>query len=433
MSNFRDTIYALSTPPGKSAIAVIRISGGESINILKKISLAPPKKTRTTTLSTIIDGKNKIDNAICVIYKAPNSYTGEDMVELSLHGGSAVIKKMLEILKKQKDSRLAEKGEFTKRSLLNNKLDLNQVEGIADIINSETEAQRKQAFMQLQGKLSLEIKKISNLIKGVLANIEATIDFSDEELPKNMIKKTKEQIKNIISKLHDLLKSSNIGTKIRNGFVVSVVGKPNTGKSTFINYIAQREIAIVTDIPGTTRDAIEVFADFNGTPIKFYDTAGIRKPSNKVEKMGISKTYKIIENADINLVFISSLNEMKKYNNIKNAIFIKSKLDKHSPIIHKNIINISGKTGKGCEKIFKKITKKLNNKSLGEEINVSRERHIIAIEKTLENLEKSNEFKNYDLFAEDIRRALIEISKISGKNDVEDILEIIFNDFCIGK
>ena len=290
----KDTIFALASGPGKAAINIIRISGPSSIKTINSLSASKIQKQREAKLTKIFSGSGElIDQTITTIYKKPKSYTGEDMVEISTHGGNAVVKKLFEELKKRPMLRLAKPGEFTRRAFENNKLELTQVEAIADIVNSETEMQRKLAISHLSGVFFTNSKKIFNSLKKTLANIEAVIDFADEELPKNLYKEIKEQIENNIKETNSLISTANIGQSIRNGFLVVILGKPNTGKSSFINYISGKDISIVTSIPGTTRDLLESFLDINGLPIKFVDTAGIRsvykKSSklNKVEKIGI--------------------------------------------------------------------------------------------------------------------------------------------------
>ena len=290
----KDTIFALASGPGKAAISIIRISGPESIKTINSLSLKKIKKPREAKLHKLFSSSGElIDQTITTIFKKPKSYTGEDMAEICTHGGNAVIKKLFEELKTRPMLRLAKPGEFTKRAFENNKLELTQVEAIADIVNSETEIQRKQAISHLSGFFFTKSKKIFNNLKKTLANIEAIIDFTDEELPKNLYKEIKEQIENNIKETNSLISTANIGKSIRNGFLVVILGKPNTGKSSFINYISDKEISIVTNIPGTTRDLLESFLDIGGLPIRFIDTAGIRsayKKSNKlnkVEKIGI--------------------------------------------------------------------------------------------------------------------------------------------------
>ena len=430
-----DTIFALATPIGRSAVATIRISGLKALETVNKISLNMPQEHATAKLNTILlNNKEHIDQTITTIFKSPMSYTGEDVVEISTHGGSAVINKIIGILGRCNNLRLAEPGEFTRRAFENNKLDLTQVEAISDLVNSETEAQRKQAVNQLSGLFSNRIKKWSDRIIKNLANIEAAIDFSDQDLPKDLIIKVKEQNKNIINEIESYLGDNKIGEKIRSGFIVAILGKTNVGKSSFINKIAQRDLAIVTDEPGTTRDAIELFADFKGLPVKIFDTAGIRKTKNRVEYLGVEKSYLLSDIADINLVFLENEDDINKFKNFNNKIFVQSKSDINEKIYSNNnvIYYISSKTGEGIDKLIDKIYLKLlpNSKI---DTSVSRERHRIILKNTICYLKKSIDLKNIDVIAEDVRLALNEISKISGKKDVEDILDIIFNDFCIGK
>jgi len=326
MSKNKDTIYALSTPAGKSAIALIRISGSDSLKVLKKISLIKkiiPNKTNITFLKY---KKLTIDQVVVIYFKKPNSFTGEEMVEISCHGSPAIIVKISKTLQ-DLGIRLAEPGEFTRRSLLNDKIDLLQTESLADLINAETEKQRSLAVSGLSGELNAFINKIKDELKLILANTEALIDFADEDLPKNILKKITEQNKNIIKKIHSEINNSKISKPIRDGFVVSVVGKPNTGKSSFVNYVSKKEVSIVTNIPGTTTDTVTSIIDIDGYKFTFVDTAGLRKHKNKIEEIGIKKAEEIIKKSNINLVFLEK-NEHAQYRNIKNKIFIRSKLDK---------------------------------------------------------------------------------------------------------
>lgn len=436
MNKSKDTIFALATPTGKSALAVIRISGPQTFNAINSISSNMPNESNVATLNIIKDNNGAhIDKTITTKYISPRSYTGEDMVELTIHGGPATISKLLKILNEFKKLRLAEPGEFTRRAFENNKFDLTQVEAISDLINSETEAQRKQSLNQLSGLFSNRINKWSDKILNILADIEAAIDFSDEDLPDDIIVSAKEQIKNTYNEIEKYLKDGKIGEKIRSGFIIAILGKPNVGKSSFINCIAKRDIAIVTDEPGTTRDAIELFTDFKGLPVKFFDTAGIRKTSSKIEYLGVEKSYNISDIADINLIFIDNASCISDFAKFNNKIYVQSMTDINKIIMSKkNIYPISSKSGQGIDKLFDEIYKKITSNNLQiEDINVSRERHRKILKNTIKYLKLSLEIKNVDLFAEDVRLSFNEISKISGKKDVEDILDIIFNDFCIGK
>jgi len=431
MSKYNDTIYAQSTPPGRSAIAVLRVSGRDSLKILKKISTIKKTIPNKTYLTPLRYKKKIIDQVIIVYFKSPKSFTGQEMLEINCHGGAAIVKKISKILEGI-GVRLAEPGEFTKRALINNKIDLVQTESLSDLINAETEKQRSLAIKNLNGELSLFTEKINKDLNQILANTEAFIDFSDEDLPKNILKEIKEQNKNIIKKIEKELKNSKLSKPIREGFVVSVVGKPNTGKSSFVNFISKKEISIVTNIPGTTTDAISSAVDIGGYKFNFVDTAGIRKHRNKIEEIGIKKTSKIISDSDLSLVFIEK-NETNNYNNIKKKLFIKSKLDKRKkPKKERAITNISSVTGEGVDKLLKKIIKKLINNSQNEPT-FSRERHINIMENVLKELKSINFNESLDILAFKYREALRLSLEINQKFDIENILDIIFKDFCIGK
>ena len=430
MSKYNDTIYALSTSTGKSAIDVIRISGNNSLKILKKIILIKKIIPNKTNLIILKYKKEVIDRVILTYFKAPKSFTGQDVFEINCHGSPAVVKKISNILSFL-GARLAEPGEFTKRALMNNKLNLVQTESLSDLINSETEKQRSLAINNLSGGLSLFVEKINKKLTQLLANTEALIDFSDEDLPKNVLSKIKEQNKNIIQIIKNELKNSSISKPIRQGFVVSIVGKPNTGKSSFVNFISNKKISIVTSFPGTTTDAISSTLDLYGYKFTFMDTAGIRKHKNKIEEIGIKKTKEIISVSDLNLVFLEK-NEVDKYKNIKHKIFVKSKLDKRKKTNNSKITNISSVTGEGINKLLKKSKDMLIKKEKNEPI-FSRERHIMIMNNVFSILKSIDFNESLDIIAFKYREALRNSLEINQKFDIEDILDVIFKDFCIGK
>ena len=429
------TIFALSTVTGKSALAVIRISGPESHSIVKRVSKNMPNTPNLATFNEIIsNGGNVVDQSITTFFKSPKSFTGEDMVELTVHGSRAVIKKIYSIFLKEKRARIANPGEFTRRAFENNKLDLTQVEAIADIVNSETEIQRKQAISHLSGAFFKSSKKTFEKLKKILANVEAIIDFSEEELPEDLMVDIKEQIRNTIEEINKILDNSLSGISIRDGFLVAILGKPNTGKSSFLNYVSGKNMAIVTSQPGTTRDLIESFIDIGGYPIKLVDTAGIRETKDVVEKIGVEKAYQVSKDAIINIVFVQDKKDIKFFKNIKNTIFVKSKQDiTKKPFIDDCLYNISSINGYGIENLLSILKDKVEVKNPNEMQFISRERHAACLKSTVIHLEKSKNNKNVDIFAEDIRQALKIFSTLFGSVDIEDILDIIFNDFCIGK
>ena len=435
MREIKPTIFALSTPSGKSAIAIIRISGKHSYACINAISSNMPKKANISIFNEIKTEEGEIlDQTITTFFKEPKSFTGEDMVEVAIHGGPAVIKKILSMLSKTSGLKLAFPGEFTRRAFENNKLNLTQVEAIADIVSAETEMQRKQAISHLSGHFFKLTKDIFENIKKILANIEAMIDFSEENLPDNLLLDIKEHIENNIEKIHRILKKRSSGISIREGFLVAILGKTNSGKSSFINNVSGRDVAIVTNQPGTTRDLIESFVDVFGYPVKFVDTAGIRDSPDMVEKIGVERAISTSKEADVNIVFILNKKDISYFKSIKNPIFVRSKQDLNGENFEGGLFyNISSKNDYGISDLLKKISEKLEEKTPYENISISRERHAQCLLDAVYHLEKSRDEKNIDIFAEDIRQSLKSISSLFGNVDIEDILDIIFSDFCIGK
>ena len=431
----KDNIFAVATPAGKSAIALFRITGPNSHSLVKKISSNKKIKKNKTTINYILNKEKKpIDQTLTTYFFKPKSYTGENMVEISCHGGRSIIKEIsLQLI--GLGMRVAERGEFTRRSLENNKIDLVQAEAIGDLVDANTDKQRELAISGLQGKLKNFSNETSKKIKELLANVEAIIDFSDEELPDNLKKIIKEQRKNIILYLEKAIKDFELGRSIREGFVVSVVGKTNTGKSSFVNYVSGRDVSIVTNVPGTTTDVVESLIEINGFQIRFLDTAGFRKHKNPVEEIGIKKAIDASIKSDINLVFLKK-NEKKLYEKTNKKIFVRSKYDvlKNKNLEKdKEIADISSFSGYGVNRLLTKVVKKLTKGHRSEPPVVSRERHVLKLERCLQNIKCFNLDKNIDMAADDLRLGLREIQEIHHKFDIDEILDIIFNDFCIGK
>ena len=424
----KDTIFALATQRGKSGIAVFRVSGKGSHIIIKSISSKKKFKTNFATLNNLLDGKSVIDQTLTTFFKSPKSYTGEDMVEISCHGSISVINKISKTLLK-KQIRLAEPGEFTKRALMNDKLSVLEAETINDLVNAETENQRKIAIGNLSGNLDKFINEISNKQKKLLADIEAIIDFADEDLPKEIYKNVREQSKNIYKQIEKIIERSTLSKQIHVGFTITIIGKPNTGKSSFINYINNKEVSIVTNIPGTTTDLVTSTLDIKGDKYTFIDTAGIRKYKNLIEKIGIERSLESTEKSDLNIVFLKN-NEKKNYSKIKSKIFVKSKYDTNKKKI-KGVHSISSVSGYGIEPLIKTISSKLKKKPISGPV-FSRERHMESLKKSLVVL-KSLDLKEIDIAAENLRRSIMYIDGINQKFDIEKILDIIFSDFCIGK
>ena len=427
MKNLKDTIFALATQRGKSGIAVFRITGKHSHKLIKSISSKKKFRTNFASLNNILDGKTIVDQTLTTFFKSPKSYTGEDMVEISCHGSISVINKINKTLLK-KQMRLAEPGEFTKRALINNKLSVLEAETVNDLINAETENQRKIAIGNLSGNLDKLVNEISKN-KKLLADIEAIIDFADEDLPKEIYKNIREQNKNIYKQIENIIERSTLSRQIHNGFKITIIGKPNTGKSSFINYINNKEVSIVTNIPGTTTDLVSSTLDIQGDKYTFIDTAGIRKYKNLIEKIGIERSLESAEKSDLNIVFLKN-NEKKNYSKIKSKIFVKSKYDTNKKKIS-GVYNISSVSGYGIESLIKTISSKLKKIPISGPV-FSRERHMESLKKSLLLL-KGLDLKEIDIAAENVRRSIMYIDGINQKFDIEKILDIIFSDFCIGK
>ncbi len=428
MKKFNDTIFALSTIKGKSGVAVFRISGKSSHKNIISISSKKKFKTNFASLNNILDGNEIIDLTLTTFFKSPKSYTGEDMVEISCHGSISVINKITKTLLK-KQIRLAEPGEFTKRALMNDKLSVLEAETINDLVNAETENQRKIAIGNLSGNLDKFINEISNKQKKLLADIEAIIDFADEDLPKEIYKDMREQNKNIYKQIKNIIKRSSLSRQIHSGFTITIIGKPNTGKSSFINYINNKEVSIVTNIPGTTTDLVSSTVDIQGDKYTFIDTAGIRKYKNLIEKIGIERSLESAEKSDLNIIFLKN-NEKKNYSKIKSKIFVKSKYDTNKKKIS-GVHSISSVSGYGIKSLIKTISSKLKKKPISGPV-FSRERHMESLKKSLVLLENLD-LKEIDIAAENVRRSIMYIDGINQKFDIEKILDIIFSDFCIGK
>ena len=428
MNSFNDTIFALATQRGKSGIAVFRVSGKISHKKIKLISSKKKFETNVASLNNILDGKNVVDQTLTTFFKAPRSYTGEDMVEISCHGSISVINKITKTLLKNK-VRLADPGEFTKRALINDKITVLEAETINDLIGSETENQRKIAIGNLSGNLDRFVDDISKKLKKLLADVETVIDFADEDLPKEIYKTIMEHNKNICVLIEGVLKKSSLSKQINDGFKITIIGKPNTGKSSFINYINNKEVSIVTNIPGTTTDLVTSSLDIKGDKYIFIDTAGIRKYKNLIEKIGIERSLESAEKSDLNIIFLKN-NEKNNYKKINSKIFVKSKFDKDKKKF-KGVHNISAVSGHGIENLIKNISDKLRKKPVSGTI-FSRERHIEGLKNSLFLLKNLN-LKEIDIAAENIRRSIMYVRGINQKIDIEKILDIIFSDFCIGK
>ena len=442
------TIFALSSGPGISGVAIIRISGPDTKDVIKKLTSSSLPKPRLATIKKFnkINTNELIDEGILLWFPGPQSYTGEDMAEFHVHGSRAVIEAIHTSISKIKNCRLAEPGEFTKIAFQNEKINLLKAESISDLISSETEIQRQQAITIMSGKSSDKFNLIRKKLLKILTNVEAKIDFPEDDLPKDVIKNIKIDSKNIREEIEKILNDQKVGERIRGGFKIAIVGPANVGKSSLLNYLSKRDVAIVSEIAGTTRDVIEAHLNIDGYPVVVSDTAGIRDSKNEIEEKGIKLALKRAEDADLNIIILEpkSVDFTNFWNDLvdeKGIIAVNKsdlgiekldeKIKKYDPII------ISIKEEKNLDKLIYLIKEKLKNKFIAsEDTLITRERHRENLEQCLFHLKKfeeKNEQKDFDKAAEDIRLATRHLGVIVGKVDVEEILGSIFSDFCIGK
>ena len=442
------TIYALSTGPGVSGVAIIRISGPEASNVIKSLTGKEITKPRMAILRKInyINTSELIDEGIIIWFPGPESYTGEDMAEIHVHGGKAVVLALQKEISRIKNCRLAEPGEFTKLAFQNGKINLLKAESIADLISAETEIQRLQAVKIMKGKSSEKFNELREKLLKLLSFVEAKIDFPDEDLPEENLKKIKKDSSYVLTEINKILNDQKIGEIIREGFKIAIVGPTNAGKSSLLNNLSNREVAIVSEIAGTTRDVVETHLNIDGYPVIISDTAGIRDSKDEIEKKGIKLSLNKAENADLKLVVVDAknidlsgfLNDLLKNNAIlvvNKSDLLKEKLD--SEISKLNHVLISLKDNLNIDELILKIKNNLKNKFISEEdILITRERHRQHLQQCanhLRNFADKNNKKDFDKAAEDIRLATRHLGMIVGKVDVEEILGSIFNDFCIGK
>ena len=440
-------IYALSSGKGPSGIAIVRISGSDVYNICKRITKLKEIKVTEVNFCKFYNPKNDnvIDpEALLLWFPGPNSYTGEDLAELQIHGSNAVITALLTVLSEEKNCRLAEPGEFTKLALQNDKIDLLKAESIGDLIHSETELQRQQAVKLVQGNASNYYNDLREKIIKSLAFVEAKIDFAEEDLPEKVLKEAHKSIKKIHSAITHIIEDNKVGEKIRDGFRVSIIGEVNAGKSSLLNLLSKREVAIVSDEAGTTRDIIETYLNLDGYPVILADTAGIRDAKSEIEKKGISLAIGKSKEADLNIVVIDNSSkkiniEIQKIIN-QDTIILLNKSDVSDKRNHKfdvDTVLVSVKNNKNIDKLIYLIKTKLSKKfSSNNNVLITRERHRIKLNECLKELDKflkKDQSIDLELAAEDLRMATRHLGSIVGKVDVEEILGSIFKDFCIGK
>lgn len=441
-----ETICALSSAPGRAGVAVLRISGSRAREVLRSLAgLESPVPRRATLadLSRPEDGAI-LDRGLAVWFPAPASFTGEDVAELHIHGGRATVEAVLDALVDDLGLRHAEPGEFTRRAFENGKMDLTEVEGLADLIDAETEAQRRQALRQYDGALGRLYDGWREELIGALAYLEAHIDFPDEELPGDLFAEVRERVARLEAALRGHLADNRRGERLRDGVGIAIIGPPNVGKSSLLNTIARRDAAIVSATAGTTRDVIEVHLDLGGYPVTVADTAGIRDSADEIEQEGVRRALERAERADLRIIMIDASKngpldgEMMGLTG-DSALIVANKCDLAAPPsdlpgISGAIHSVSAKTGDGIGDLLAEI-ERLVAALFDEQAApaLTRSRHRTAVSETLEFLGKAGEGESIELVAEELRLAARALGRLTGRVEVEDLLDVIFRDFCIGK
>ena len=446
-----DTIVALATPPGVGAISVIRLSGPLSFKVVDDIFSGVIKidqaNTHTLHYGKVVDDNEIIDDVLVSVFKAPNSYTGEDCVEISSHGSPLIVQKIISLLLKSKNVNTAEPGEFTKRAFLNNRIDLTQAEAVADLINSRTMISLRGARNQLDGFLSSRVDELRSKLVNISSFVELELDFAEEEI--ELIQKNDliSRIKDIIYEIDALLNSYSFGRIIRDGVNVVIVGEPNVGKSSILNYLLKESRAIVSNIPGTTRDTIREEISIDGLLFKVHDTAGFRVAGDEIELEGVERSRTAVKNADL-ILFIGDVEigfseqvelEIIKLNPTAKIVKVLNKIDLGSRDSLSGDFKISAKTGQGMENFIHGLKEKALEESAYTEKDaiVSNIRHYQCLEKANENLEKAvkTASKNFsgEFIASDLRASEQALAEIIGAVTPDDILNNIFSKFCIGK
>lgn len=442
----QDTIFALASAPGRAGVAVVRVSGSQSYESLGQLTdkKCAPRMAILRHLKHP-DSRETIDHALVIPFKNPASYTGEDLVEYHLHGGRAVVDALLSFLEGQADHRMAEPGEFTRRAFENGKMDLTRAEAVADLIDAETAAQKAQALSQMGGALASLYEGWTQSLKEILAHMEADIEFPDEDLPEGISPELLPKIETLCGEISEHLSDNKRGERLRDGVHIAVIGAPNAGKSSLVNALARRDVAIVSDMAGTTRDVIEVHLDLGGYPVILADTAGLRPDQigedgqDAIESEGIRRALERAQAADIKLLLfdgVASVPDAHTLNLIdENALLVVNKADHKNPDFGlEDAIWISVKNGDGFDILMNELQKRIEA-MLGrsETPALTRRRHRKALEEAKEHLDRSLAASLPELMAEDLRLAIRSLGCITGRVDVEDLLDVIFHDFCIGK
>ncbi len=428
-----DTILALASARGKAGVSVIRISGPRAHDAMVRLAGDLPEARKASLRTLHESGGAVLDEALILRFDAGHSFTGEDSGELQVHGSAAVVNAVIRELSQLDDLRLAEPGEFTRRALENDRLDLARVEGLADLIDAETEAQRKQALRVFSGALGEKAEAWRRDLIRAAALIEATIDFADEDVPVDVRPEVESLLEGVIGELSRELEGVGAAERVRDGFEVALVGAPNTGKSTLLNYLAGREAAITSEVAGTTRDVIEVRMDIQGIPVTILDTAGLRETGDTVESIGVERTLQRAGQADLRVFLIDREGEQPPMQVAKDDLVLLGKADLRGA----SADGVSGITGQGVRPMLAQIAAQLEGRVARVGVAI-KERHRMAITRALGGLTATRPLLvdlpgSADLAAEELRGAIAALDSLVGRVDVEHILDEIFASFCIGK
>jgi tRNA modification GTPase len=438
----RDTIYALASARGRAGVAVVRVSGPSADAALRDLTRRPLPATRKATIRSVFNNSNddRIDACLVLRFAAPHSYTGENVVEFQSHGGPAVVAALLGALAAQPGLRAAEPGEFTRRAVENGRLDLTQAEAIADLVAAETEAQRRQALRQFEGKLGELYEDWRARLIRAAAWIEAGIDFADEEIPPGAAADARAALKAVADDIRAHLNDGRRGEILRDGLHVAVIGPPNVGKSSLVNALARRDVAIVSETPGTTRDVIEVRLDLKGYPVILADTAGLRDPGDAIEEEGVRRAYARAEAADLRLLVLDGALP-ETYPTLGGSgrrdsdatLTVWNKADLVSEKLRPGLW-VSAKTGEGLPELIAALAERAAaGLAIGEAPALTRARYREALSEAVQSLDAAILTAEPELAAENVRLALRAIGRITGRVDLDELLDVVFRDFCIGK
>ncbi|MCI5048886.1 MAG: tRNA uridine-5-carboxymethylaminomethyl(34) synthesis GTPase MnmE [Rickettsiales bacterium] len=443
--SFDDTIFAWATAPGRAGVSVLRISGPKALNALESLKAKRPAPRHAALVTlTHPESGHVIDTCLCLYFEGPASFTGEDVVELHTHGSLAIQNLLLDALMSLPYARHAEAGEFSKRAFYNQKFDLLEAEGLADLIDADTTAQHLQAIRQMGGDASRIYDELRSQTIHAMAMFEAYIDFPDEEIPESVTQDGHASIEKIIDEIELLLDDKGVGETIRRGVTATIIGPPNVGKSSLLNRLAKRDVAIVSDIAGTTRDMIEVHLDIDGHAVTLIDTAGLRETEEAIEKEGIKRAKERAKHSDITLLMVENISDAEEYiNNIDasgdNTLLILNKTDlsDHDPDSLDSglkTIAISCKTGDGFDALIESLKTHIRHR-ISADANpvITRARHREQLQSALSRLRDSVSQDELELKCEDLRSAAFAIGNITGKIDLDEVLDVIFHSFCIGK